>query len=67
MAALALVGRQLVTGFAELYDQALQGLGQVQHWLSDGPLHLTAGQIDKYVRTLPPPCRTTAAASSTVP
>lgn len=48
-AALALVGRQLVTGFSALYDQAFQGLGQVQQWLSDGPLHLTPGQIQGYV------------------
>lgn len=47
--ALVLVGRQLVAGFADLYGQALQGLGQVQTWLSSGPLHLTADQIESYV------------------
>jgi putative heme transporter len=47
--ALALVGRQLATGFGELWHQALTGIQQVQGWLADGPLHLTADQIDKYI------------------
>lgn len=50
LGALALVGRQLVTGFSDLRDQALQGVHQVQGWLSAGPLHLSADQIDKYVQ-----------------
>ncbi|BCW74944.1 AI-2E family transporter [Arthrobacter sp. NicSoilB11] len=48
--ALALVGRQLAVGFGELYSQALEGVRQVQDWLSAGPLHLTAAQIDQYIR-----------------
>lgn len=48
--ALALVGRQLAVGFGELYSQALEGVRQVQDWLSAGPLHLTAAQIDQYVK-----------------
>ncbi|NUP59791.1 MAG: AI-2E family transporter [Pseudarthrobacter sp.] len=48
--ALALVGRQLVVGFGELWSQALEGVRQVQDWLSAGPLHLTAAQIDQYVK-----------------
>ena len=48
--ALALVGRQLTAGFGELWGQALEGVQQVQTWLADGPLHLTAGQIDTYVQ-----------------
>ncbi|WP_427133289.1 AI-2E family transporter [Pseudarthrobacter sp. S9] len=47
--ALALVGRQLASGFGELWSQALAGVQQVQDWLSEGPLHLTAAQIDKYI------------------
>ena len=47
--ALTLVGRQLMQGFGELWSQALTGVQQVQTWLSDGPLHLTAAQIDKYI------------------
>ncbi|MFJ4228028.1 AI-2E family transporter [Paenarthrobacter nicotinovorans] len=47
--ALALVGRQLVSGFGELWQEALTGVQQVQAWLADGPLHLTADQIDKYI------------------
>jgi len=48
--ALALVGRQLTAGFGELWSQALAGVQQVQAWLADGPLHLTAAQIDTYVQ-----------------
>jgi putative heme transporter len=48
--ALALVGRQLAVGFGELYSQALEGVRQVQDWLSAGPLHLTADQIDQYIK-----------------
>lgn len=48
--ALALVGRQLIVGFGELWSQALEGVRQVQDWLSAGPLHLTAAQIDQYVK-----------------
>jgi predicted PurR-regulated permease PerM len=46
---LALVGRQLVAGFSELWSEALTGIQQIQGWLADGPLHLTAAQIDKYL------------------
>jgi predicted PurR-regulated permease PerM len=48
--ALALVGRQLLIGFGELWSQALEGVKQVQDWLAAGPLHLTADQIDQYIR-----------------
>lgn len=48
--ALALVGRQLAVGFGELWSEALAGVQQVQAWLSEGPLHLTADQIDKYIQ-----------------
>ena len=48
--ALGLVGRQLAVGFGELWSQALEGVRQVQDWLSTGPLHLTAAQVDQYVK-----------------
>ena len=41
--ALALVGRQLVAGFAELWSEALTGIQKIQVWLADGPLHLSRG------------------------
>lgn len=47
---LALVGRQLVAGFGELWSEALTGIRQIQDWLSEGPLHLTADQIDRYLQ-----------------
>ena len=48
--ALALVGRQLASGFRELWSEALTGVQQVQDWLAEGPLHLTAAQIDQYIK-----------------
>lgn len=48
--ALALVGRQLAVGFGELWQEALAGIQQIQTWLAEGPLHLTADQIDKYIQ-----------------
>jgi len=47
---LALVGRQLALGFQELWGEALAGVQQVQNWLAEGPLHLTATQIDQYIQ-----------------
>lgn len=47
---LALVGRQLISGFGELWSEALAGVKQIQGWLSDGPLHLTADQMDQYLQ-----------------
>jgi predicted PurR-regulated permease PerM len=47
---LALVGRQLVAGFSELWSEALTGIQQIQRWLADGPLHLTAAQMDQYLQ-----------------
>ncbi|MET1021567.1 MAG: AI-2E family transporter [Arthrobacter sp.] len=48
--ALALVGRQLVSGFSELWSESLTGVQKIQVWLADGPLHLTAAQIDQYLK-----------------
>ncbi|MCQ2001674.1 AI-2E family transporter [Arthrobacter zhaoxinii] len=45
-AALALVGRQLALGFRDLWGETLQGVRQVQDWLSSGPLNITAGDLD---------------------
>ncbi|WP_246468934.1 AI-2E family transporter [Arthrobacter ipis] len=47
---LALVGRQLALGFQELWSEALSGVKQIQDWLSQGPLHLSAAQIDQYIQ-----------------
>lgn len=46
---LTLVGRQISIGFAQLWDEALAGLAEVQKWLSDGPLQLTSAQLDAYI------------------
>lgn len=47
--ALTLVGRQLVTGFGDLWSEALAGVQQIQSWMAEGPLHLTTAQIDTYI------------------
>jgi len=44
------VGRQLVAGFSELWSEALAGIQQIQGWLAEGPLHLSAAQIDQYLQ-----------------
>ncbi|MFK0074193.1 AI-2E family transporter [Arthrobacter woluwensis] len=49
---LIFVGRQATVGFKELWGQALEGLKQIQGWLQDGPLHLTADQLDGYIRNV---------------
>ncbi|GAA2200265.1 AI-2E family transporter [Sinomonas flava] len=47
---LTLVGRQLAGGFRELWDQALAGLTAIQAWLASGPLQISAGELDTYVK-----------------
>lgn len=47
---LALVGRQLIAGFGELWSEALAGVRQIQDWLAEGPLHVTADQMDQYLK-----------------
>ena len=46
VAALTLVGRQLVLGFRDLWDETMAGVDQVQEWLADGPLQITTTQMD---------------------
>lgn len=47
---LSIVGRRLATGFASLWSQALTGIGQIQHWLSTGPLALSNQDVDQLVQ-----------------
>ncbi|MGY3567145.1 AI-2E family transporter [Sinomonas sp. RB5] len=47
---LTLVGRQISIGFAQLWDEALAGLAEVQKWLAEGPLQLTADQLEAYTK-----------------
>ena len=42
----ALVVEQFVAGTPKLADQVSGGLGQIQNWLVNGPLHLSQAQID---------------------
>lgn len=46
---LALAGRSIVNGFAELNAQAQEGFRELAGWLSSGPLDLSTAQIDDYI------------------
>ncbi|MHA7271530.1 AI-2E family transporter [Arthrobacter sp. HLT1-20] len=46
---LFLVGRQMVTGFSALSEQAIRGVIQVQEWLTNGPLGISNDEINKYI------------------
>ena len=48
-ALLALVGQQAASGFGELRAQGIEGVAQVQEWLSTGPLHLASSRLEGYV------------------
>lgn len=50
--ALLLVGRQLALGFGSLWGEARAGIQQMLDWLAQGPLQLTASQIDRYLQDL---------------
>ena len=47
-----LAGSSIVNGFGELRRQALAGFEELVDWLSDGPLGLSAVQLDDYVQGL---------------
>lgn len=46
-AGLSLAGQRLGVGFADLWNQALIGIQQVQDWLFNGPLKLTNDDVQK--------------------
>jgi predicted PurR-regulated permease PerM len=48
VALVSLAGRQIVTGFADLADQAVAGFNEVREWLSSGPLHVDNEQLNSY-------------------
>ncbi|PPB49644.1 AI-2E family transporter [Arthrobacter pityocampae] len=50
--ALVLVGQQLVVGMASLWGEAVAGVQQLLGWLAQGPLQLSATQIDQYLQDL---------------
>jgi predicted PurR-regulated permease PerM len=49
-ALMTLIGQQVVTGFADLRDDAADGLTELQKQLANSPLHLTNAQLDSYVQ-----------------
>lgn len=46
---LTLAGKEVVDGFADLWEQAQGGLDELAVWLSEGPLGLDAVSIDSYL------------------
>lgn len=44
-----LAGQQIVSGFQELRDQAVEGFQQFTAWLADGPLKLDSVTLDSYL------------------
>lgn len=48
-ALLTFVGNQVADGFAELRDQVVQGIGEIEDWLKRGPLHASDSQIESYL------------------
>lgn len=46
-AGLSLAGQRLSVGFADLWNQALIGIQQIQDWLFNGPLQLTNDDLQK--------------------
>ncbi|MCC2307087.1 AI-2E family transporter [Cellulomonas chengniuliangii] len=46
---LTIAGNSVVRGFSDLGDQAAQGVEEVTLWLAEGPLHLSAEQIEAYI------------------
>ncbi len=47
---LSVVGQRLANGFSSLWAQALTGVGQIQHWLSVGPLSVSNEDLDVLVQ-----------------
>ncbi|MEG3614479.1 AI-2E family transporter [Isoptericola haloaureus] len=47
-----LAGSQIVAGFQDLWDQAVQGFQEFVDWLSEGPLGLDAQQLSNYTNQL---------------
>ncbi|PZR54292.1 AI-2E family transporter [Xylanimonas oleitrophica] len=47
-ALVSLAGRQIVSGFADLADQAVAGFNEVRDWLADGPLGIDNDQLNEY-------------------
>jgi len=50
LGSLFLVGRQMVTGMTALAKQAVNGMLQIQDWLTTGPLGLSSDQISTYLK-----------------
>ncbi|PPK97188.1 putative PurR-regulated permease PerM [Kineococcus xinjiangensis] len=48
-ALITLVGQQVADGFAQLSDQAVEGVAEVERWLADGPLELSNQAVSGYV------------------
>lgn len=48
-ALLSFAGQQVAAGAGDLADSVVEGLGEIQDWLRDGPLNLSDSQVDDYI------------------
>lgn len=46
---LTLVVNEFIQGVPELSEKSSEGVRQIQNWLKTGPLHLSDGQLDRYI------------------
>ncbi|MFI2646805.1 MULTISPECIES: AI-2E family transporter [Micromonospora] len=46
---LTLVVNEFIQGVPELSEKSSQGVRQIQNWLKTGPLHLSDGQLNRYI------------------
>ena len=46
---LTLVVNEFIRGLPDLTQQSTRGIEQIQDWLKEGPLHLSDGQLNKYI------------------
>ena len=49
---LSFVGQQVAQGADDLAEQVVQGLEEVRGWMRTGPLHLSEGQLDRYLQQM---------------
>ena len=49
VALLSYAGQQVAAGAGDMADSVVEGIGEIQDWLRDGPLNLSASQVDEYL------------------
>ena len=49
VALLSYAGQQVAAGAGDMADSVVEGIGEIQDWLRDGPLNLSDSQVDRYL------------------